>query len=79
MTVFARRQIFGKRFGIFGGSLTMDAGRVFLDHVGVGKFKIGRRLFDMAFGGAIHPLDFGVRDTVQADVAIFALELSVNR
>ncbi len=33
----------------------------------------------MAFGGAVHLLDIGVRDFVQADMAVFTLEFSVNR
>ena len=57
----------------------MDAALIFLDHVGMRKFQKGRGLFDMAFGRAVHFVDIGVRNSVQTDMAVFALDLSVNR
>jgi hypothetical protein len=42
------------------------------------KFLIGRGLLDVAFGGAINLFNVGVRDFVEADMAIFTFQFAVN-
>ena len=79
MTIFAGPQIFRKGILVLRGSPAMEACTLLSNHVGMGKFLMGRRLFDMAFGRAVHLVDIGVRDSVQTDMAVFALDLSVNR
>jgi hypothetical protein len=49
MAIGAAGAVFGKSF-LGAGSLTMDAVLVYFNHVLVGKFPVGRRVFDMAFG-----------------------------
>ena len=60
-------------------SLPVNAQVIFFDHPLVGKIQIGRRLLDVAAGGAIDSRHLLMGNFVQVHMAAFAPQLAVDR